>query len=183
MRHSSLNMRCMPEWLLSGHCMLTLVIPQGASKGWSKKTPNVRFFQLYQYLPICYQPTLTVFIRFWLYPSNTVLDINATTGVGSGLPSERRKSLGTKQTQFKLNIIRGCPMGLASHIQPQLRIMYGTDMKIQLDPHLTKYKWGSPILRISMLLISFWIFATALGETRQLFNALRVGEWKLKYSV
>ena len=38
---------CMLKWSLSGFCMLAFIMPQGTSKGWLKKTLDVKHFQLY----------------------------------------------------------------------------------------------------------------------------------------
>ena len=78
---------------------------------------------------------------FWKLIKNIAL--------GTGTPFRDRKSLRTKQTQVKLNAKRSRLAHKSSHPHPTAAEQ--NVPKISLDPHLTKYRWGIPILSISML--------------------------------
>ena len=79
------HMQCILEWSLSGHCMLTLITPQGPgpSKRWLKKTLNERRFQIHLYPPCTAhssgKPAWIFIWRFWPCPSNDMMDINDNT--------------------------------------------------------------------------------------------------------
>ena len=123
----------MLEWSLSGHCMLALITPQGASKWWLKKTPSARCSELH----FSFKPS-------WIYLDfDCVLQMVFWTSMkdfGSGAPFNHQKLLRTKQMQVNPKAKRVYPIGLANHIQLQLSRLW----KIEFDSPPHQMQMGHP---------------------------------------
>ena len=83
--------------------------------------------------------------RFWLCSWNEILKINEKNIVGTGTPFTETGSL-WEQSKYKLH-----PMLTHDTGQPHPIAAKQIVSKIFLDPHLTKCRWGTPILGISTL--------------------------------
>ena len=148
----------MLEWSLSGHCSVCINHSAQNCKGWLRKTLNRRHSIL---INTCRTNSIQVLnlhgflCRFWLCPSIYILKMNEKLLFVLGAPCRdiSGNQANTNKTQCKLRLAHntGRPhQTAADHIVP----------KFFLDPHLTKCRWGTPILGISTL----WNFNGATVE-------------------
>ena len=137
--HSCPHLRFMLEWLPSGHCTFGLITLQGTPKEQLKKNIMQNIFN---FISIVLKPPLEFSIPMFFFnlcPSNYILDINDkfwNYHWGLLLKTVSRQEKQTnKRTQFKPDANSVFPIGLASHIQPQLSRLCGKSCRTTTSPN------------------------------------------------
>ena len=86
--------------------------------------------------------------RFWLCPTIYILKINEKIAVGTGTYFQRQEVSGNKVNTS----LTQCKQRLAHKTsQPHPTAANQIVPKFFLDPHLTKWRWGTPLRGISTL--------------------------------